>query len=304
MVLVNKKVMNIKLYDTDVLLKTEYCLLFGKKQDDVEIPYINMYVRFKGCNAKCAFCEYMDTADNFDIDKYKEILEYIVSKVRLKRFNFTGGEPTLNYDKFKEVFDVTDSILKKDTELTINTNGLNLRKLSEDKDIVNRVDCLSLSRHHYDDDKNDEIFGVNIIDNEEIKDIQSKIKRKSILNLTCNLINGYIDNSEDVKKYLDIYSSFGIQIVGFVSLMPINDFCNENFVDFNKLGLRDKLFIKTKDYTYKDICKCNNYLYISEYSGEVVRVYYKNTYRPELTPVVLTYDGQYLRKGFDGDIIK
>ena len=50
------------------------------------------------------------------------------------------------------------------------------------------------------DNKNNEIFNSNNIGKDEIKDIQKSIKKKDILNFTCNLINNYIDNKEEVYE--------------------------------------------------------------------------------------------------------
>jgi len=189
-----------KLYGIDIPLRTEYCRYFNSKPVSILEPYTNMYVRFKGCNSKCDFCEYINSANNFNIKKYEKILIHIVKNIKLNRFNFTGGEPTMDYEKFKDVFDITNGILDKSTKITINTNGVNLAKLVDDKSIINRVLNISLSRHHYDDNKNNEIFNSNNIGKDEIKDIQKSIKKKDILNFTCNLINNYIDNKEEVYE--------------------------------------------------------------------------------------------------------
>jgi len=244
----------------------------------------------------------MDSAKKFDMDKYKDVLEYVSNKIKIKNFNLTGGEPTLNYDKFKKVFDMSNDILDKKVNITINTNGINLDRIVDDEDIIERVDSISLSRHHYIDKKNNDIFETDIISNKEIKKIQKKIKNKDILNFTCNLIKGQIDNKYDVYKYLDVASNLGIKQVGFVSLMPINDYCDDSFVNFNRLGLKSELFTMTKEFKYKNICRCNNYVYISEESGNMVRVYYKNTYSPDDVDILI-YDGQNLSNGFNSDII-
>ena len=105
---------------------------------------------------------------------------------------------------------------------------------------------------------------------------------------------------------MDKSFDLGIELIGFVSLMPINDFCKENFVDFNKLNLDSDRFIMTKEFKYKNQCKCNNYLYIPEkIIDKVVRVYYKNTFKPGKLFHGIIYDGEYLKTGFNGgEIIK
>jgi len=295
--------MKIKLYNTEISTRMETCGFLGRKPIKIDEPYLNMYTMFKGCNAKCEFCSYMDKAKKFNIDKYKEVLEYVVKNVKLKKFNLTGGEPTLNYDLFKEVYDITNSLLDKRTELTINTNGINLHKLVEDKSISDRVNCISLSRHHYLNESNNDIFGVDLITNEEIKSLQKKMKKKDTITISCNLIKGYIDSKGEVHKFLDLVADMGIEVVGFVSLMSINEYCEDNFINFNRLGLKSKLFTMTKEFKHKDICRCNNYMYISEKYDKIIRVYYKNTYKPEFTTGIISFDGENLVNGFSDEII-
>ena len=263
-----------------------------------------MHVRFYGCNAKCKFCEYANTADkSFDIDKYLNNLKYIQSKIVIRKINFTGGEPTLDFDKFRDIFIATDNTIDKRTEITINTNGIHIEDIVNDDIISNRVNNISLSRHHYEDNINNEIFGTPTPSKEKIKSLQSKMKNKDVLNLSCNLMNGYIDNRQKVYDYLDHALNIGIKIVGFVSLMPVNEFCIDNFINFNKLGLKSDKFLMTKAFRHSDACKCNNYVYFSDDADDYVRVYYKNTYKPDKVLPVLVFDGKHFTVGYNGDVI-
>ena len=47
--------MIINLFDKEIALRDKYCKFFGNEGSDITEPYINLYVRFKGCNADCLF---------------------------------------------------------------------------------------------------------------------------------------------------------------------------------------------------------------------------------------------------------
>lgn len=220
----------------------------------------------------------------------------------MKKFAFTGGEPTLNYNQFRKTILLTREH-HPDSCFVLNSNGLNLTKIKDDIEIYNELDSISLSRHHYLDEVNNEILGFKSISSEEIKEIQSNNRNKSFINLSCNLTKGYIDSKEEVYKYLEYANSIGIQWLGLVSLMPINDYCKENLIDFNALDLVSDRFNLTKVWSYENYCRCNNYVYIPEKLDNVIRVYYKYTYNPYDININLVFDGENLTTGFTNNII-
>ena len=65
----------MKIFGEEVRLRTHYCGLFSEAGKAVENPYVNLFVRFKGCNAKCLFCEYADTAKNFNLITLKKLYQ-------------------------------------------------------------------------------------------------------------------------------------------------------------------------------------------------------------------------------------
>jgi MoaA/NifB/PqqE/SkfB family radical SAM enzyme len=290
----------VELFGKQIPVRSHHCKYYDNDPEPIE-PYINVYVRSKGCNATCKFCEFSNDAHPFNFDKYLEILNE-VKKVRVKKFSFTGGEPTLNYNQFRKIILLTREH-HPDSSFVLNSNGLNLTKIKDDLEIYNELDSISLSRHHYLDEINNEIFGFKSISSEEIKEIQLNSKNKSLINLSCNLTKGYIDSKEEVYKYLEYANSIGIQWLGLVSLMPINDYCKENLIDFNSLDLVSDRFNLTKVWSYENYCRCNNYVYIPEDLNNVIRVYYKYTYNPYDININLVFDGENLTTGFTNNII-
>src|SRR5574343_470240 len=90
----------VEIFGREIPIRTHYCHLFGKENREVDEPYVNLYVRSKFCNAKCKFCTFADDANNYNESKFIEVLKEISSKIKIRKIAFTGGEPTLYWDKF------------------------------------------------------------------------------------------------------------------------------------------------------------------------------------------------------------
>lgn len=307
--------MAIKLFDKEINVRDYYC----KLSDDsfyvpVNKPYINLYIQMKGCNASCKFCEYMNLANPFNINKFIQILKYFdehSNEIDLNKISITGGEPTLN---ISTLYSIMDEIQKFKNNhpyvyLVMNSNGYNLKKLYND----NKIDffnSISLSRHHYDQTINNKIFNTNFktISDEDLINIIND--NKDVFHFSCNLINEYISTPEDIYKYLDYCNSMNIYDVGFVGLMKINDYCKSNYVDFNLANLtkhklfKNKLFIVQTRQNY-EYCKCLNYLYLPQTNFKKPIKIYSRCVLTKTCPHTnnLVFDGENLRIGFGGKIL-
>jgi len=291
----------LEIFGREIPLRTHQCSLFGDTPRPVEDPYVNLYVRTKFCNAKCQFCTFADTAQKFNKDKFINCIQEIKSKIRIKKIAFTGGEPTLYWEQFKDmVYTAHDMV--PDTTISMNTDGLRLKRLFED-DIINIINNIVISRHHYDDDKNNQIFGTKTPTTEELKWAAKKAENKYQLQISCNLIKGYIDSKEEVFKMLEWVNSLEINNVGLVSLMPVNQYSRDHFINFNVKDLIGESFNVTKEWSYKNACQCTNYVYFPDNARQPMRVYHKNTYSPFDINETIIFDGQNVLLGFDGEII-
>ena len=146
----------IELFGKQIELKTHNCHLFDQEAQPVEEPYINFYIRTKFCNAKCAFCTYADDASKYSAKKLQEVFEEISPKIKIRKVAISGGEPTLYWDNFVNIVELSKKYAP-DAELSMNTDGFRWKQLFEDP-IYKEFDYIQLSRHHYDDAINDEIF--------------------------------------------------------------------------------------------------------------------------------------------------
>ncbi len=292
----------IELFGKQIPIRTHYCHIFGKENREVDEPYVNLYVRSKFCNSKCKFCTFADDASNYNEKRFIEVLKEITSKIKIRKIAFTGGEPTLYWDKFKSAVTIAKEMIRPDTELSMNTDGFRLKQLMEDP-ISKWFKNIHISRHHYDDNLNDEIFDTKTPISEELKWAQSTTENKYQLQLSCNLIKGYIDEKEKMYQYLEWVNSLEINNVGFVSLMPVNQYSRDNYIGYNMKSLISDRFNVTKEWSYKDSCECTNYIYLPEDLRESIRVYHKNTYRPFDINETIIFDGENVKLGFEGEII-
>lgn len=265
-------------------------------------PFVNLYIKVTdGCNAQCRFCcnAGMCKSPVFILSKLFECIEEINRKgIGINRICLTGGEPSLCYDRVGEIIKfVQDTPYCAATQLQLNTNGLSVdsHRLMR----WNRLDIISVSLHHYDVERLQEIYGCKI--DREIANYTGVDPRK--LNVSCNLIKGYIDSAEEVKNYLDFVALKGIRTVGFVSLMKMNDYCCEKFIDYSEIELEAvPNLILTRERHRESVCKCRNYIYRSE-NDSMVEVYMRENMAPEYCASSLLYDGEYLRQGFNIDNI-
>lgn len=293
--------MNTEIFGHTIRLKSHYCKCAGFSKTPVENPYVNLYVQFKGCNASCKFCEYQNTANKFDREKFKDLIKKLSEDIEIRKISFTGGEPTLNLNDLIYAAETAKEFLPS-TFFVLNTNGYKLKELYEQQ-ADKLFNSISLSRHHYDIQTNNKILGFESLNNDDIIKLQNANDDPKI-HLSCNVIKDYIDNEHDIYKYLENANKLGVRDIGFVSLMKINEYAKNNFVDFYSIKFNKDSFHKMKEWTLDDKCKCNNYLYIpDDANGDIVKVYSRCVLKNHETTNLLTYDGHNLREGFNGKIL-
>lgn len=290
----------INLFGHNVKLKTHECSLFDNDPIKIKKPYITIYVKTNGCNAKCKFCTYTKS-NKFNESKYKEILSEVSSKILINKIGVTGGEPTLKWDNFLKITNISREYIPH-CELSLNTNGYNWNKLF-DESIYEKYDFIQLSRHHYNDNINKLIFGTETPKSKDIEYVTNKIKNDHLIQLRCTLIKNNIDNKDEIIKYLNWCNNIGINDIGFTSLMPNNDFSINNFIDIDDNYLIDSNLYLSKCRN-RSGCKCFNYIYLPyENFRRPIRIYHKNTFEPSLSTDLLVFDGENLTIGFNGNII-
>jgi len=292
--------MKVSIFDKEIATKRNGC-----NQSDIpgkEIPpSVNLFVKVtKACNANCLFCSNSNTKDNnggFNLQKLIEVVHEIKKNgVIINRLNITGGEPSLVADLVQAILSVFSDKAYENIHLHLNTNGLFYKSQELMKNP--RWDSISISLHHYNINKLSELYGVPIP--------KTALEFSGIdinkVNVSCNLISGYIDCAEEAIKMLDFTLELGIPRIGFVSLMKVNDYCRSKYVDFDDINLNTipKVYF-TKSMNRGIDCKCSNYLYNKNL--KILEIYTRNYMNQEYCESSLVYDGEYLRQGFHKDNI-
>ncbi len=264
-------------------------------------PSVNLFVKVtNGCNAHCLFCSNADAphTGEFDINKLFRIIEEIKKRgIILNRLNITGGEPSLVKNRVIGVLERMDLEGHKDVHVHLNTNGL----ISASQQLMShpRWDSISVSLHHYDNDKLSQLYGIRIP--EEALNFDGIDMMK--VNASCNLIRGYIDCTDEAHKMMDFCIEKGFTRLGFVGLMPVNNFCKIRLVKLDELQLQEIphcYFTECKNRGGN--CKCSNYLYNKNL--KVLDIYMRHYVNPQYCESGLMFDGEYLCQGFnDNNII-
>lgn len=293
--------MLVDFYGKQIAVKEFDCSL-GTLNPERISPFVNLFVKVtNGCNARCLFCSNADakpTNKTFDIDKLEDIvLKLKEQSIKVNRLNITGGEPSVVSSLVENILQRMDGKVFDDIHLHLNTNGL----LPQSQELMRhpRWDSISMSLHHYDIDKLSELYDCKIP--EDAFKFEGVNMQK--LNVSCNLIKGYIDNPEEAHKMLDFALELGIPRIGFVALMKVNDYCKERFIDLEDIHIDTIPHVYfTKSMNRGKDCKCSNYLYNKDL--KILEIYMRNYANPQYCESSLMFDGEYLRQGFhDNNII-
>ena len=257
----------VYLFGKEVPVKDVSCSLNGGSSFTID-PYFNLYVRMTdNCQANCSFCAYHSQNNKkFFVTGLHRVLEDLYDQdVCLNKIDFTGGEPSFDLKTLKNSIDLARCYYPE-IYITINTNGFRF------KEIMNLdINCVSLSRHHYNDKINEEIFKTDKVPSS--KEIAEYCEDEK-LHLRCNLIKGYIDSQEEMITYLEKGSLLGVNDFGFVSLMPLNQYCKDMYIDHPDLcGIPHTKLNYSQ--SHNNGCNCRNFLHYTE-QGKIVQLYSRN----------------------------
>ena len=296
----------IKLFDTELIVKDHLC----SENPNIEVksnPSLRLYIKLTdSCNADCLFCANKGYEDfgNLDLKKLDFVIRYLLSKNLLHGISITGGEPMMNPEKLNNLINLIYDI-DCNLEVQVSTNGYNLKQF-KDFENVNRLESIHISRHHYDDNINYEIFKTkDVASTEDIIFLQQFLDDKKIININTMVMKNYIDSLKEIKKMLDYTGNIGIYKNGFVSLMKCNDYCIKNFINFNNIfNNLDENFFKGHHFYSKEYCECIDGIYLTsnfqlvEYYARMV----KECNCPHVNQLVYTSDNK-LKSGFNGKIL-
>ncbi len=270
-------------------------------------PFVNIYAKVTaGCNAHCPFCcnaEMPPEGPDWDVDRLFDIIRELEHRgIRTTRLMVTGGEPALVPDRVEKILQRLDETEFFHIHTQLNTNGL----MPASQAIMRhpRWDYISVSMHHYDLSRLAELYGTSIpADALHFHNIE---RRK--MNVSCNLIKGYIDNPEEAHKMMEHTLQLGIPRLGFIALLPMNKWCHDHFVPLSAIGLEQMSDLTPTFHKWdpsatekEPFCECRNFLYGS--AGHALDIYMRYKSTPNHCPSLLSYDGQHLHQGVGNDNI-
>jgi len=307
---IGEKTREINILGKPITVKNYICSADGinykEKPENIKLQlFVNMLTF---CPANCRFCVAKNTKQQkkIDIDKFKSVMKLLKAEDRIRGIKITGGEPFYDIDLLNEVISAIYDIFGYETEVAISTNGTGLENLKKIKDLEH-IETIHLSRHHYDDNVNRELFGniKNIPDKKLLKDIIGSVSYKDIFVLNCILLKDYINSPEEAHKFMDFAIDIGAPKVGFMTCSPVNGYAKEQSIPYEAVIKEDDpALLFTRGFFDYDYCHCSDGVYSSE-DGRIVEFYGKSTKMEDYAYCRgLVYDADdHLKDGFGGNII-
>ena len=255
----------INIFNTDLIVNDELC---GPSPNDSlkSIPKIRLYIKIcDECNCNCRFCINSNTRDygKIDFQKLEFVIRYLLDANILHGISITGGEAMLNPERLNNLVNLIYNI-DKTLELQISTNGTNLLEF-KNFDNVEKLESIHISRHHYNDSINNEIFGSNkVATKDEIINLQDYLKDKKIININTMVMKDYICNLKEIKNMLNHVGDMGVYKNGFVSLIKCNDYALKQFINFNNIfNNLDLNFYLGHHFYNHNSCVCVDGIYLT-----------------------------------------
>lgn len=133
-----------------------------------------IFLRLSGCNINCDFCD--TEYNNYEKYDIKELVDIIVYNCRINNIDLliiTGGEPSLQKKKIKDLI----QLLPKDIRIQIETNGYDYMYLNDDVTymISPKKDMEKTFKQYY--DKENCYFKFLIKDEKSLDEIEELINK-------------------------------------------------------------------------------------------------------------------------------
>lgn len=186
---------------------------------------LNLYIDITtACNARCDFC-IAPTVGRQNGSEFFNGLYFALDFIFRHNgsVQIVGGEPMIS----NRLDNVLNEIGFDDYHrVVLNTNG-SFITVPRVASLVNAgVDWVNISRHHFNEKINQTIMGIApFLSNADLSKAISMIGREDIgVRLNANLIDGYIDSGDAMRKYITWAKSIGAPLVSFSQLFPLGLF--------------------------------------------------------------------------------
>lgn len=266
--------------------------LFG---NPVKNLYKNMNLQVVtnyNCNHDCLFC--IEGTENISEKKlpdevFGNLVDNIVQEYQVKNtvkpvVTVTGGEPLLFKNRLKIILET----LKKNKvqRYGVNTNGKFLNQPYY-IDLFNQYFNtepfhVNVSRHHFDDVKNNKLFNGKAISTTELVEANNKLGNK--LTLQAILAKDFIGNLASIKEYMNYFIDKGFNSFSFRGLCELDStkdyfrnkvkFSKDHNVDFFQIA---EEVAGNSDFQFKQQKIGDHYVYeLYKYKGKTFRLTYSN----------------------------
>lgn len=279
----------MKIFEKEINFK-DYDCSFNKNFFEKRYPLIGLYIQVENkCNANCDFCNPGKINNSFNLLKLDNILKELTDKNLLSKISLTGGEPTINLKKLNNIINLCKNY---SIPINLNTNGYNLNIL---KKIYNDFSNIYISKHHYNNNINNDLMNLKTPDIEEI----GKIDKDNKIYINCVLQKDYIDSYEEIINFLEYLGTTNINKIRFISLYPLTKKAIEKMINIDKIIAKCNKFTNSGILFDKNICSCLEFLYVTK-TGKVIIVQIKHN-KTNKMPCCrqLVFNGEYLYDGFE-----
>lgn len=256
-------------------IKDYYCSQDGSynpKNDGKLWLYVNIT---DVCPASCPFCvnpgrKFGKT--EFDLQIFRKTLEDI--REHIYGISFTGGEPMLEYELLDSAIGVAGSVMNYSVEIDMVTNGIHLDKIPAFRHLA-LLDSIHISRHRTEDSENRNLMGIQTPSKEQVRELLLHIKDPERVVFNCTMHKDGISSPDYMAEYLEMAADIGVRNTSFISLIPANGYCMDQYVDPGMFHLendsRFRVWNHFHDYEY---CSCSAGDYRAEKGW--VRYYYRS----------------------------
>ncbi len=210
------------------------------------------------CNMECSFCSWrtanqniQDTNDSYFLKNLRIVLEELPEQ--FKQITISGGEPSLYTNLEQVMMFIGYHKFKNIKKVVFTTNGTNLKELSKNSWFTSVVDYVNISKHHYNDEENNEIFKGQLINWEEIKEISSELGNYGIpTNINCVLS----DSIE--KRYPNNFVPIFVNTARYNYINSIT--FRKDYDDGDNIHHLEKLLVKHKEDNHCPVCRKTHYI--------------------------------------------
>lgn len=299
----------VNLFGKTLLCKGYVCSRDGgpyrPKPDGIKLQLTIIPLSY--CPGKCPFCiawPGIQRKDRLDPARLENVLHQLKEQDIVRGISISGGEPFLDVPLLNWVINMAFEIFGTHIEVSVNTNGIGIERIHE-LDMLSYIDAVHISRHHYDESINRQLFGIPVPDNRTLKQMLHFVEYPDLFVLNCMLMKDYIGTPEEAHRFLDFAIEMGAGKVCFITGNPVNDFVRQQAVPYQTILRQDDAqLLFTRSYQDYEFCSCQDGVYVS--AGGALMEFYGRFTGMKSFPYVRGFvygADNCLRTGFSGEVL-